>query len=204
MTTKNNENELIESDLDISWIEETERFQNLSENPTKEPASSISMCCLYINQDSTVDSFTHDRFVFRDICSNMITSDELLEISQTYKKKTNTTKYVMKNIVLFHLGFDAEQVIAFSQSSPEELQKYTKSCMHTYHSIESIEVPPSLFVFHDFNTLYFIFHEEASAESKQNLKSILKSDKSKPYSERHKFTKRVRIEMPRNTRKSRA
>ena len=196
-------------DLDVSWIHDSEKLQSLIDNPHKEYASSISTCCLYVTSDNCVDSFVHDSYAFvshtvPDLSCNMISHADLLALSQKYKKKTSKSHFVLKSIVLFHLDFDSEQVLAFSQCDDlESLKAQTANCIHTYHTIENIIIPPSLCVFHPWNTLYFFFHEEPSVESKMELKSILKLDKSKPYSERHKFTKRVRIQVPRSTRKRR-
>lgn len=196
-------------DLDVSWIRDSEKLQSLIDNPHKEYASSISTCCLYVTSDNCVDSFVEDSYAFvshavPDLSCNMISHADLLALSQKYKKKTSKSHFVLKSIVLFHLDFDSEQVLAFSQCDDlEALKAQTANCLHTYHTIENIIIPPSLCVFHPWNTLYFVFHEEPSVESKMELKSILKLDKSKPYSERHKFTKRVRIQVPRSTRKRR-
>jgi len=203
-------------DLDVSWIHDSEKLQSLIDNPHKEYASSISTCCLYVTSDNCVDSFVKDSHDFvkdsyafvshtvPDLSCNMISHADLLALSQKYKKKTSKSHFVLKSIVLFHLDFDSEQVLAFSQCDDlESLKAQTANCIHTYHTIENIIIPPSLCVFHPWNTLYFFFHEEPSVESKMELKSILKLDKSKPYSERHKFTKRVRIQVPRSTRKRR-
>lgn len=217
-------------DLDVSWIHDSEKLQSLIDNPHKEYASSISTCCLYVTSDNCVDSFVKDSHDFvhdshdfvkdshdfvedsyafvshtvPDLSCNMISHADLLALSQKYKKKTSKSHFVLKSIVLFHLDFDSEQVLAFSQCDDlESLKTQTANCIHTYHTIENIIIPPSLCVFHPWNTLYFFFHEEPSVESKMELKSILKLDKSKPYSERHKFTKRVRIQVPRSTRKRR-
>ena len=195
-------------DLDVSWIRDSEKLQSLIDNPHKEYASSISTCCLYVTSDNFVDSFVEDSHDFvkasPELSCNMISHADLLALSQKYKKKTSKSHFVLKSIVLFHLDFDSEQVLAFSQCDDlEALKAQTANCLHTYHTIENIIIPPSLCVFHPWNTLYFVFHEEPSVESKMELKSILKLDKSKPYSERHKFTKRVRIQVPRSTRKRR-
>jgi hypothetical protein len=196
-------------DLDVSWIHDSEKLQSLIDNPHKEYASSISTRCLYVTSDNCVDSFVEDSYAFvsdtvPDLSCNMISHADLLALSQKYKKKTSKSHFVLKSIVLFHLDFDSEQVLAFSQCDDlEALKAQTVNCIHTYHTIENIIIPPSLCVFHPWNTLYFFFHEEPSVESKMELKSILKLDKSKPYSERHKFTKRVRIQVPRSTRKRR-
>lgn len=190
-------------DLDISWIEETERIQNLSEIPTKEYAPYIHTCCVYLNMNQCIDNIVYDRIDFPDVSCNDITKSQLLDICEKYKKKTATTKFIMKYCLLFHIDFDSEQIASFSKCETEKLKEVTANCLHYHHCVDTITVPPSLFIFHSVNTLYFIFEEEASHETKVSLKSILKTDTSKPYSERHKFTKRVKIRLPSGTRKHR-
>jgi len=191
-------------DLDISWIEETERIQNLSEIPTKEYSSYINTCCVYLNMNQCIDNIVYDKIVFDDVSGGShIPKEQLLDICEKYKKKTATSKFLMKYCLLFHIDFEPEQILSFSQCETNKLKDITSKCLHYYHTIDTIAIPSSLFIFHSINTLYFIFQEEESHETKSSLKSILKSDKSKPYSERHKFTKRVKIRLPKGTRKYR-
>tara|TARA_B100000073_G_C23346102_1_gene416878 strand:- start:157 stop:480 length:324 start_codon:yes stop_codon:yes gene_type:complete len=106
----------------------------------------------------------------------------------------------MKDVLLFHVDIEPENIMSFSQCDQQNLTTKSQTFLHHHHTIDTIEIPSSLFIFHDIQTLYFVFQEEETQETKQSqLKSILK----KPYSERHKFTKRVKIKLPRNTRKQR-
>ena len=190
-------------DLDVSWIKETERIQNLSETPTKENCPYIKTCYIYLNMNMCIDQIVYDQITFDDVSHNatIVSREQLLGISEKHKKKTPVSKFLMKYCLLFHIDFEPEQIHSFSHCETEKLQEYTTKCLHHFHCIDTIQIPPSLFIFHSVNTLYFIFQEEVSHETKNSLKSILKSDKSKPYSERHKFTKRVKIHLPRGTRK---
>ena len=191
------------SDLDVSWIQETERIQNLSESPTKENSSYINTGCVYLNMNNCIENVVYDNLTLKDISHNEISKEQMLEICDKYKKKTATTKYILKYSLLFHIGVEPEDISSFAKCESNKLKDISPSCLHHYHSIDTIKIPPSLFIFHPINTLYFIFQEEESHETKASMKSILKSDNSKPYSERHKFTKRVKINVPRNTRKQR-
>lgn len=190
----------IDSDLDTSWIQETERIQNLTENPQKEFSSLISICCLFVNLHNVIDSVVYDQIMCEDLSRNCITKKQLLDISQKHKKNTSSSKFVMKDALLFHIDIDPENIMSFSQCDSEKLSIMNKKFLHRHHTVDDIVIPSSLFIFHDIQRLYFVFQEEETQETKQTqLKSILK----KPYSERHKFTKRVKIKLPRNTRKQR-
>ena len=190
----------MDGDLDISWIEETERLQQLcSETPTKESMSSISTCLVYLNRDQYIDSVSHDTFVFPDPSHNMISQDVLLSMGDRYKKKTHNSRFLLKYCLLFHVNVDPDEIWSFSQCEMKEFESHASKYLRMYHTIESIEVPPSLCVFHPYHTLYFIFQEEESVESKRlSLKSILKSEGGSGGGDirRHKLTKRVRINLP--------
>tara|TARA_B100001063_G_scaffold148844_1_gene138898 strand:- start:56 stop:808 length:753 start_codon:yes stop_codon:yes gene_type:complete len=207
-------------DLDISWIEETERLQRLcSETPTKEYMSSISTCFVYLNRDQYIDSVSHDTFVFPDSSQNIISQDVLLSMGDRYKKKTPNSRFLLKYCLLFHVNIDPDEILSFSQCETKDFESHASKYLRMYHTIESIEIPPSLWVFHPYHTLYFIFQEEESIESKRSsLKSILKSggggssesgssESGSGDIRRHKLTKRVRINLPhklsRTTRKHR-
>jgi hypothetical protein len=170
-------------DLDTSWITETERFQHLDTIASKELSSYLNTCYLCINANHEIVSVKRDKIVF-DASATTLSSTRLLELSQPY------SNYVLKNILLFHVPIEPQHILSFSKS--DHSFDIAKSFLHHYVVTDSITIPPSIFIFHSIHTLYFFFHEESKAESKAGS-----------YADRHKVTKRVRMKLPKSTRKYR-
>lgn len=193
---------LSSSDLDISWIEESERIQNLQENPVKENCEELSVRHVFVNLQGVVVDVVHDSHSLVE--KNTIDRDTLMQWSHAQKRKTQATRYVMKDLLLYHVDLDPEQVPLFVQN--EDVSVFSKGFMKRFDLLETVDIPPSIFVFHPLQILYCFYFEEELVAEKEQLKSILRSEGgggSVAGGNRHKITKRVKIKMPRSTRKQR-
>ena len=112
-----------------------------------------------------------------------------LKIIQKHKKSTSMTQYTLKDTFLFHIPIEPEQLSTFNHNDSY------KQYITTFPIVEDINIPPSIFIFHPYNTLYFLYQEQEKPNVR-SLKSALKSDNTE-----RRTTKRVRIKIPRNTRK---
>jgi len=192
----------------LSWISELDRLEKLSQNAMREPANYLPLSLLYINKQNVVDSAVHK---YIELESNsvsqqngrvILTKERLLKLASQYAKTTSDeTKYICKELMLFHIPIEPEQVEHFSQMPTDHTYtEYTK----TFVMIEDIAIDPSMFIFHSLNRLYMIFME---CPDRSLPKSCLKSNsnsnsKSKSKGMNHenskttsigKMTKRVRF-----------
>jgi hypothetical protein len=103
------------------------------------------------------------------------------------QKKTVSSKYILKDILLYHIPLEPEQISSFINGGlglEGGIEVSESPFLHTYPIIEDILLPPSLFIFHSINGLYFFYHEISeksnshSYSRKYSIKSILKTDKN--------------------------
>jgi hypothetical protein len=186
------------SDLDTSWITEVERFQHLDTIASKELSSFLNTCILFINVNHEIVSVTRDKLV---LDGSILSNDKLIEISNQYN--IHHKDYVLNRMLFFHVPIEPQYILSFSKS--DHSYDVAKSFLHSYSVSDSIKIPPSVFIFHSIHTLYFLFQEEVKMELKpegfskpDTAPSIINS-----YADRHKVTKRVRIKLPKSTRKYR-
>jgi len=186
--------------MDTSWIIEEEKLANLNQSCSPESMEYITIELLYIDIHKNLKSkdYYHIKFdeAHYDSSSNaIITKEQLISLSQKYKKShNNMTQYLLKDILLFHIPISQDNVSDFVDDEIET-EGFFQSC---YPIKDDIRIPRSIFVFHSCSTLFFIFCEEEKIAVKQ-LKSVLKDPSSSSY-KRH-LTKRVRIKAPRHTRR---
>lgn len=176
-------------DLDISWIEEQERIQNIKTNYSREPIESITTYFIYINRNQYIDKILCESQLLEikeDKTGSFIRQDTVLKIIQSKKKMTAFSKYKLIDILLYNVDLEPEHIQAYSN----DIEINTGTLKHV-PIFDEIVISPSIFIFHGINSLYFIFQEvevEKVHNSRRSLKSILKLHKNPA------GTKKVRIQ----------
>lgn len=176
------------SDLDISWVQETTRMCSLEQNLLREKSPSIKARYVYINLNNEIIDVIDENIVLHD--SDIITKERCLQLVQSRTKK-DKIKYILKDIGLFHVSLKPEQIPLYNSGKTRELE------LKTFPILDDIVIPPSIFIFHHLNSLYFFFYE--SPNSKMGVKSILKPNSTNGNG--IKKTKKVRISLPSSSEK---
>lgn len=173
--------------MDTDWITDAKQLTSVSHKCIRENSSYISLVFLYVNIHNSLESRTKETYHIHN--NGIITKEQLLSIIQKHKKSTSMTQYTLKDTFLFHIPIEPEQLSTFNHNDSY------KQYITTFPIVEDINIPPSIFIFHPYNTLYFLYQEQEKPNVR-SLKSALKSDNTE-----RRTTKRVRIKIPRNTRK---
>tara|TARA_B110000879_G_C11179535_1_gene517636 strand:+ start:3613 stop:4296 length:684 start_codon:yes stop_codon:yes gene_type:complete len=194
---ENNNDDTINNDLDTSWILHEQRIQNMQNNNFREPLESIHGVFIYINQNNYIDKITRELLTLdtHNNSHSIINSNYLLKILQTKKIKTPTSKYKFSNAFSFFVDLEPEQIQPFSGIDTDKLANST--FFQEISVTDNIIVPPSVFIFHNINTIYFFFQEVLFEKHNITLKSILKPENHKLTTTdkniSNNFTKKVRI-----------
>lgn len=201
------------SSFDVSWIEESERMCSIETNLLREKLSSVPMMFIYINQHLVIDSVEREILLLPEnishstdlSLSHIIPKEKLIKLVKSKQKNTSSSKYILKETLLYHVPLEPEQISSFITISPEEMSPF----LRVFPIIEDIILPPSLFIFHSVNGLYFFYYEVLleNTVSKKNLpiKSILKSESSCANTENKRtniITKKVKINIPHEINRS--
>ena len=139
----------MEEDLDISWILEQERLENIDKNSWREALSEIGITTIYLNKNKEIETIERETMDVSGI--TILKREKLIQMIESKKKYTPTSKYIMKEILWFHVDLEPESISSFSEKE--------HSFLHIYPILEDIILKPSIFIFHKLNTLYFFFHE---------------------------------------------
>lgn len=203
MMIENKEEE--EDNLDISWIHEHERIQNIQNSYCRESMTSIPLFFIYINQHQYIDKILSEK---HDISvEDKLSKEALLHIVEKHKISTPVSKYKLVDVLKFHVTIEPEHIQAFSKN--ENIDEISKDLMKVLPVLDEIKIEPSIFIFHSLNSIYFIFQEVLKTnDHRHTLKSILKAGGSGGGSGNgnsvslHKTTKKVRIDLPDEKRES--
>ena len=97
--SKHTMNNPSDSYLDISWINEQQRIQNIQNNYCRENVEEINVYSLYINKDSYIDKITCKK---QPVINNCISRDSVLGIIQT-NKTSASKKYKLSDVLVYHV-----------------------------------------------------------------------------------------------------
>jgi len=181
-----------DTDLDISWINEQEKIQNIDKNYFREVMESIDVHIIYINMNFYIENIIREKVVLtiKDKKS-ILEKERMLQLIQSKKKSTPFSKYKFLDAILYNIDLEPEQIQQYANSEPNKETTFLKSIK----ILEDVSISPSIFVFHGMNGIYLLFKEEAKTDiSNIKGKSILKYDDQPA----KKITKRVRLILNKN------
>ena len=204
-----------ESEFDISWIEEHEKINHINTNYSREPMHKIQAYCVYVNKDSCIEKVNIENIALEKIenGNRIITKEQILHFIQTKKvlkhsKETqpsitrckpitiiSTTpcatpannsdgvRYKLQDILLYNIELESQNIQHYSQV--DNYTELSAPFFKVLNIFDEIVIPPSIFVFHSINALYFIFKENNKPyiiREPARLKPILKKqDKTKKH-----------------------
>ena len=200
-----------ESDLDISWVQEQEKLQHINENYFKEPMESIDLFFIYVNTNDYIEKINHlqhDLSLYQQLnnSSSVIHNDIIIQLIEKNKFLSNN-KYKIQDVLLYNVSLNPENIQTYSKD--ENILESSSKFLQPLSIINDFIIPPSIFIFHKINSIFFIFNQ--LQEVKHVVpKSILKSsiqyndndvsnninnekNTNEKINEKRKVTKKVRI-----------
>lgn len=182
-----------EPNLDVSWIAEQQRIQNIETNYCREPVTDIQIYSLYINKNSYIEKITRKK---HDIVDNVLTRDAVLGIIQN-NKRMNSKKYKLMDVLVYHVDLEPQHIQTYSQTN--DIPASSKSFFKVLPIVDEIHIPHSIFIFHSLSSVFFMYKEVDTGSHNHTIKSILKpsssSASSVPVDPKPSHTKKVRISM---------
>lgn len=182
-----------ESNLDVSWIAEQQRIQNIETNYCREPVTDIQIYSLYINKNSYIEKITRKK---HDIVDNVLTRDAVLGIIQN-NKRMNSKKYKLMDVLVYHVDLEPQHIQTYSQTN--DIPASSKSFFKVLPIVDEIHIPHSIFIFHSLSSVFFMYKEVDTGSHNHTIKSILKpsssSSSSGPVDPKPSHTRKVRISM---------
>jgi len=165
-------------DLDTSWIQTEKKIDSIENAYIREPCDAMDVYFIYLNSDNAIDKIVCEKEIPEN---GIIDKDRLLKIIQI-KRMINNKKYKLFDILSFQVDIEPKNIDIFNKN--KDVTEISNECFKILPIFDSIDCISSIFIFHDINSLYFLFKEVASSSK---LKSILKNGQSKG------VTKKVRI-----------
>lgn len=155
--------------MDISWIIEQEKLENIQKKCIREYFSTIELVSIYINNESEIETIEKETMEINEI--KVLNSELLKEWSIQKQKYTPKSIFELKETLWFHVDLEPEQI----QNIDENSSLFLKSMI----PLEEIKLTPSIFIFHSLTTLFFIFEEKDKSIASLSIVNKHKKDKKK-------------------------
>jgi hypothetical protein len=168
------------ADLDTSWID-SEEFQN---NYKREPMKELLMFFVYIDKELSIEKIIKEH-VEIDVVGS-ISKEKLLHFIQTKRHRADGSlgkKYKLLDLLEFHIPLEPGELDGFIKED-DGSRPFSK----LLPIFQSVVIDPSIFIFHDLNSLFFFFKEVENP-----VKSILKTGENGLMSG-GRVTKKVRLD----------
>lgn len=169
--------------LDLSW---TEQYIRTTESQTvynKEPMSKINIQFIYVNTRSEICNTITESYPLKlnggDDGSSILSEQIIIPLTKSKSVITGSNgilmRYQFDDILLYCITLDPANLFDYINKPNDRLVDDGSSFMKKMSIIDDIVVPPSLFIFHTLNTIYFIFREMVLVQDVISRKSTLKS-----------------------------
>lgn len=186
-------------ELDIDWIIKEEKLEHIQQNYIREPMDFIDIFTIYINSNSYIEkiiSEKHPLVLLDDKKNTVLKKEYLLQLIQNKKIKTNHSSYKLIDVLVNNIDLEPEFIQNYSKN--ENNTEFSKNYFNVLKIIDDIVFSPSIFIFHDLNSIFLIFKEKDYDPLQIKTKSILKDDNDVNNNDvNNKTTKKVKI-MSRN------
>jgi hypothetical protein len=141
----------------MSWILEEEKLLRTEQNHPREHMDTISVYSLYLNGESSIEKVVTDTITLdwnAEKACKYIPKERVLQLIQEKKKQQHSIHYIYKDAFTYLVNLEPEHIQSYVQSSTMD-----NSFIEKIPVVGEILVPPSIFIFHSMNAVYFIFQE---------------------------------------------
>lgn len=139
--------------LDDSWIYKFKNEESDYNDFYKEKPTNVKLYFMYINREKIIDIIKTEQFLLNDKAK--IEKEYLISIIKKYQVCYNTN-YKLLSLLKFNIDINPDDVISNTYTNTEDMNT---NYMNTEHYIDDIHFKDTVYIFHDINSLFFIFYE---------------------------------------------
>ena len=162
----------LDNELDNEWIENYET-QELDYNDFyKDDVKYIKTYSLYINKSLILENINEENFILEN--NNVLKKHELISIINKYKNDKKEKKVKLLSILKYNINLDSDNVFEYLKQETEN-----NLFLESVKDIDNINFDPSISMFEDLNSLFFIFVETNNTEKSQTKRIFLHSNQKK-------------------------
>lgn len=151
-------------ELDNSWIRNYEIKELDYKDFYKDDVKYIKIYTLLINKGLILENISEENFILEDC--NILKKYELISLINKYKNSRKKTKLL--SILKYNIDLDSDNVFEYLKKDTEN-----NLFLQSIKSINDINFDPTIAMFEDLNSLFFIFVETNDIVQKNQTKRIV-------------------------------
>jgi hypothetical protein len=152
-----------DSEVDLSWIYAEQRLLESKTMYTREPVTRMAVWMLFVsNTDEDWNDIhkIHATSLSLSPSVQHVSIDRIQTLVDSYREKhSRYASYEWKELLLYHVPIEANEILAYSQSDPHRSIHHWQSVWTPESNVSEISIPASIFVFQDIHALYCILEE---------------------------------------------
>jgi hypothetical protein len=142
------------AELDSSWIEEFDNFENEYKNYYAEEILFINVHSIYVDRNNDIIKMKEEKILLKTPGS--LDKEELLTIIK-HNSVISNIKYSLLSILNFDVNIEPVNLTNFLKNKDKNIGS---SFLHTNNNIDNIKFDKSIPMFHDINDIIIIFIEK--------------------------------------------
>jgi len=164
-------NNLKKEELDNSWIKEFEKTDKLYRDFYLDDIYFINLHFIYINKNNDIEKIKEEIFLMKH--PNIISREEIIGLLKKNSYDENKRRYMILSLLKFNITLEPEDIKSFIEKS-DNIDEGNSSFLVPIKHIDTIVFRKTINMFHDLNTLYFVFLENDQKIDENTKKNISK------------------------------
>ena len=175
-----------ETVLDTGWIQEFERIDKQYDSFYLDEVSCIRLHCIYIDKNKQIVTVKERQYTFKN--ANYLSREELLSILKT-TSFMNKTRYKLLSMLQYNFDLDPRNIQSFL-SIDENCESNNSQFCTIIKNIDTVTWNKTIKMFHELNSLYFVFHENSSIPTCQTTTKKIRFSSKSTHGNHHNKTYR--------------
>ena len=165
-------NDIGDDDMNTNWIDEYEEHEKKYEDYYLESMEGVKAMFVYVNKERTIESIHEDYLQLQ--ANNIMTKEEILyliknnNIPKNLKNKPTRKEdpYKLLSVLVYNIDLQPKQLKEYLEK--KHPPPHDNPYLYSLKILEDVHFKKSISLFHDINTIYFIFYDNSHKKMSNN------------------------------------
>ncbi len=186
----------VDDDMNTNWIDDYEEYEKKYEDYYLESMEGVKTMFIYVNKKREIESIHEDYIELQ--ANNILTKEELLFLIKNNNNpknlKNEPTKkkdpYKLLSVLVYNIDLQPKQLKEYLEKKHPAPQE--NPYLYSLKILEDIQFKKSISLFHDINTVYFIYYDNSHTKNINNKTKKIYANKTASNTS-HNKTKRKQL-----------
>ena len=169
--------DIMEEQMDTSWIKKFEDMEKDYDLFYKDNVCNISAYFLYVNQNNILEKISQENLLLDD--ENTLSKETIISLIKKYQCDKDI-EYKLLSLLKYNITLEPDDIGNFLDETITEYQ-----FIQSVTTVQNIKYNPTISIFQDLNSLYFIFYDFPKKLNHSNTKKVFIKKKTRRTKKRH-------------------